>query len=373
MKFNSIQFNSIQFNSIQFNSIQFNSIQFLLLLTLFIGCSKESNSLTSEFNIKPKNELIEKIKVANSHLVFESYDHFFEVIDLINSKRETIEELSFNKFISASDALNPKNTCFSDEVVSNRDDCDFPEPYLYILNKDFEVQIGNTVSLYHHKNKYFVPIGQEEKLAEIRAGIRNDVVAYEFGKIKKVEPQSLVGILAGDQDYRWSGSNKSIRFYHALAHWVDYISNYETRVEFGGTSVVIANGPAYKSLLALHVNMVQNQWGNWPSSTLGREVLVKVFGNATMINQVYSGGGPVYVEPIGNLIQFSIDLPNQVRFSETSFILASSPISRMNNIDISSWINVLKGFDTHWRVNVSGTIRQFIPNVPEFKTTGQLW
>jgi hypothetical protein len=331
-------------------------------LMLFTACKQNSvdPSDNNVGEVKDKSlTTIERIKVIDGRLVFENYNHFIDAVIFLNKNFDIAEKLAFDEYESANSALNPLGSNYSEAIVENVKACNFPSSYLYLLNKDCEVQIGNIVSLYLESKKYSVIKGEEQKLKNIK-NTTEGIKVCQIGNLEKAQPQSLIGISPRDISFRWSGESSGIQFYDALAHWLDI------QIAPDGSS------SNYTSFLALHVNMQQRKNGRWIHSNFGREVAITLSGNVSLINQVFDSGSfvgsNVSTNPTPQVqTSININIPNSVKFSETSIILAQNS-QYFDGFEIT--IESLRQRDMHWRANIWGRIRQFIPGVPEFIVQG---
>ncbi len=118
-------------------------------------------------------EKLPKVKAVDGRLYFANTEEFFATVRSLQNRNEgDYEQFEKNVGFSSLRTLNKKLTKDSSQVKFK--DFNFPPHFTTLLNQDGEVQIGDTLMLYHANTQYFVLKNKESAINALRKGQLSD-------------------------------------------------------------------------------------------------------------------------------------------------------------------------------------------------------
>ncbi len=165
--------------------LNFRILLFLFfVVSMFSACNKTeklSPEATNGSNARTEgtalgentDEKLPKAKAVDGRLYFANTDEFVATIKSLQNRNESdYEQFEKNVGFSSLRTLNKKLTKDSSQVKFK--DFNFPPHFTTLLNQDGEVQIGDTLMLYHGNTQYFILKNKESAINALRKGQLSD-------------------------------------------------------------------------------------------------------------------------------------------------------------------------------------------------------
>ena len=305
----------------------------LLFAILFASCKKEASS-----SFENENETFTP-NIENGRLVFSSHDEFYSYIDDLDKGKVNCPS-GFNSLQEELDDIYSNDNIEFLSETKDLEDFNFPSSFCATLNNKGDIQIGDEIIWYHRGKKYFIPIAEENNLADLKRKPES-IKRFVFAGSNVIRVQDVtttskridIGLSGGDarnqfefnQVYPVTGKRKYV---HEVISYFDGV--------WLPNNVYVWH--AYMTL-RIKLEYKGKRPSNWRPAGESRNISVSISGDATF--SVPGQGG--YEN--GPLISHN----SQVQMSGNYVIL----LSKFNGSGTLP-------SNAHWSVHLTGTIYQHV-------------